>query len=268
MEAAKNSLLHRALRSVSVAGLLVQREIMSDFHASRMSLVWPVIFPLAYTLLLVFIRPVFGAATTSSTSEFAVFVFIGFSLWHSWFEVLRSQMDAVRKNKSLMARAELGAATLFISTTLSAGFHMLPRVILGAVASWFLVSAEPSAIAVLFIGSILILLNGSMIGAMLQPFSTLSPDLGKAVQSISLGFLITGMVFIPMPEQPPRALLWLLSANPLGALLNFTRAPLFGEAWMVPGASIVWMLMTVLGAAILLVVGRRLLPILIERIGN
>lgn len=268
MLASFRSLLWRASRSFSVAWLLVQREIMSEFHASRMSLLWPVIYPLAYTLLLVFMRPVLGAAAASSTTEFAIFVFIGFSLWQSWFEVLRAQMDAVRKNKSLMARAELGAATLFISTTLSAGLHMLPRIVVGSIAAWLLISADASAIAILFVGSLLILLNGAVIGAALQPFSTLSPDLGKAVQSISLGLLMTGAVFIPMPDQPPRAMLWLISANPLGALLNLARAPLLGDPWLVTGASLSWALATLVLMTVLLVVGRRLLPILIERIGN
>lgn len=261
-------LFWRASRSFSVAWLLVQREIMSEFHASRMSLLWPVIYPLAYTLLLVFMRPVFGAASASSMSEFAVFVFVGFSLWQSWFEVLRAQMDAVRKNKSLMTRAELGAATLFIATTLSAGLHMLPRVLLGVLAAWLMLSADAAALAILVAGSLLVLLNGAVIGAMLQPFSTLSPDLGKAVQSISLGLLITGAVFIPMPAEPSRPLLWLISANPLGALLNFTRAPLLGDPWILPGASLAWALATLVLMVVLLVVGRRLLPILIERIGN
>lgn len=262
------TLWQRGLRSASVAWMLAQRELVAEYHMSRMSLAWPILYPLAYTALFVLMRPMLAGHSTASSVHYALFVFVGFSLWQSWFEAMRGQMDAIRRNKSLMARAELGAATLFVTTTLVAAIHMAPRVLLAIIAALIFLPIDAAALSWLVFGSIFVLLNGAAIGALLQPFSTLSPDLGKAIQSISLALLITGAVFIPLPPAPSRVLLWLVSLNPLGALLNAARAPLLGESLLVPWASLAWVFVTLLLTAMLLVVGRRLLPILIERIGN
>lgn len=267
--ATRSALLHRAKRSLDVATMLVQREVTAELRVSRMSLVWPVIYPVAYTLLIVFMRPVFGGGrATATASQFAVFVFAGFCLWQSWFEVLRRQMDAVRANKALVARAEIGSPTLFLTTLFSSGFHLVPRVVLAMLLAAVLLQPAWWAYPVFMLGSALVLLNGAVLGALLQPFSTLSPDLGKAVQSVSLGFLITGAVFIPLPDAPSRAISLILSINPLGALLNVARAPLLDTLPMVPVASAAWGFLSFALLALVLVVGKRILPILIERIGN
>jgi lipopolysaccharide transport system permease protein len=266
---ARPTLLHRAARSVDVAAMLVRRELTADLRVSRMSLAWPLVYPIAYTILVVFMRPVFGSGrSTASAGHFAVFVFAGFCLYQSWFEMLRRQMDAVRANKALVARAEIGSATLFLATLFSTGFHLVPRVLLAMLLAALLLQPPAWAYLVFAAGSGLVLLNGAVIGALLQPFSTLSPDLGKAVQSISLGFLITGAVFVPLPDSPSRAITAVVSINPLGALLNIARAPLLNASPIVPVASVVWAVVTFALLALILVMGKRILPILIERIGN
>lgn len=265
----RNALLHRAARSLDVAAMLVQREVVADLRVSRMSLVWPVVYPVAYTLLIVFMRPLFGGGSaTASLAQFAVFVFAGFCLWQSWFEVLRKQMDAVRANKALVARAEIGSPTLFLTTLFSSAFHLVPRVVIAMLLAAMLLQPPLWAYPVFVLGSGLVLLNGAVLGALLQPFSTLSPDLGKAVQSVSLGFLITGAVFIPLPDVPSPAISLILSINPLGALLNVARAPLLEVGPIVPVASAIWTVLTFALLLLVLMVGKRILPILIERIGN
>lgn len=255
-------------RSVSVAWMLAAREWIADFRQSRMSLLWPVMQPLAYTLLFVLLRPVIGGATQTNPAGFAVFVFVGFSLWQTWFEVLRAQMDALRKHRGLMSRGELGTATLALATGMSAGIQLLPRLLLAAIASLIVLDAAPSALVGLVCFSLLVLVNGSVIGAMLQPFATLSPDLGKTIQSLSLGLMVTGAVFIPVPSDPPIALKALFAANPMGTLLNAARGPLFGDAVLNPTMVLAWVVFTVVMAMLLPAIGRRVLPIVIERMGG
>lgn len=261
-------LLHRATRSLDVAAMLVQRELVSDFRVSRMSLVWPVFYPLAYTLLIVFMRPIFGGGVGGSHAGFAVFVFAGFCIWQSWFEVLRRQMDAVRANKSLVSRAEIGSATLFLTTLFSTGAQLVPRLACATLLAILVLHPGPLAILAFVAGALVTLLNGAVIGALLQPFSTLSPDLGKGIQSISLGLLITGAVFFRLPAEPSPALAAMIGLNPMGALLNLSRAPLLGETLVAPAASCAWVAATFLLLAAVLAMGKRVLPILIERIGS
>ncbi|MFT4178101.1 MAG: hypothetical protein QM612_01360 [Thermomonas sp.] len=260
--------LRRAARSIEVAAMLVRRELVADFEVSRMSLLWPIGYPLAYTLLVVFMRPVFGGGFIGSHAEFGMYVFVGFCIWHSWFEVLRRQMDAVKANKSLVTRAEIGSSTLFLITLFYTGAQLVLRLVFATLFAVFLLKSGAWAIIGFVAFALVALLNGAVIGALLQPFSTLSPDFGKGIQSISLGLLITGAVFFRLPAEQPPTLVAIVGINPMGALLNLARAPLFGEAPVAPLASYVWIAVTFLLLAVVLLLGRRVMPILIERIGN
>lgn len=260
--------LPRLKRSLSVAWMLTVREWVADYRHSRMSAIWPLIHPIAYSTLFVLLRPILGGAASHDVWSFAVFVFIGFSLWQSWFEVLRAQMEGLRRHKGLMSRGELGASTLLLSITLSAAIQLLPRLLLGTIAAIWVLDASPFALVFFLVFGVLVMLNGATIGAMLQPFATLSPDLAKVVQSISLALLVTGAVFLVLPSEPGSAIKALLALNPLGSLLNAARAPLFGEALVNWGASLGWSVATVVGFVAMPALGRRVLPIVVERMGN
>lgn len=260
--------LAKSGRSLSVAWMLAEREWIADFRQSHMTLLWPVIQPFAYTALFVLLRPLLGEAAHTDRLTFAVFIFIGFSLWQTWFEVMRAQMDALRKHKGLMSRGELSMATVVLATAMSALINLAPRLLLAALASLIVLGAGTPAIVALFGFSLLVLANGTVIGAMLQPFATLSPDLGKTIQSLSLGLMVTGSVFIPVPPDPPLVLKTLFAVNPMGTLLNAARAPLFGEAVLNPSMVLGWAAFTVVMAMLVPVIGRRVLPIVIERLGS
>ncbi|HCH0556587.1 TPA: hypothetical protein NKO30_006719 [Pseudomonas aeruginosa] len=256
------------VRSFSVAWMLAMREWRANFRQSRMVVLWPFVQPLAYTCLLVVLRPMFGAASDAAPLHFAVFVFIGFILWQSWFEVMRAQMDAIRKNKGLMSRGELGMGTLVLSITLAAAIQLVPRLLVTMVAATVILGTGPFALCMLFGFGVMTMINGAVIGALLQPFATLSPDLAKTVQSFSLALLITGMVFVPPPPSPGLAMQLVFAVNPMGMLLNAARAPAMGMKLMDPSATLFWLIATIVFAMAIPLIGRRVLPIIVERLGN
>lgn len=258
----------RAARAWSVAWMLAAREWQGEIRQSRMAIVWPVAQPMAYTLLFTLLRPLMGGAAQSSPWSFSVYVFVGFTLWQTWFEVLRSQMDALRKHKGLMSRGELGTATLVLATALASAFQLVPRLLLAALAAIVVLQSDARAIGQLLACGLIVLANGSVIGALLQPFATLSPDLGRTIQSLSLALMVTGAVFMPIPDDPPRSFELLLAANPMGTLLDAARAPLFGESLFAPHAVVGWIALTLLLAALLPSIGRKVLPIIVERLGG
>ncbi len=262
-----NTLRVRAQRSFSVAWMLAVREWTAEFRQSRMSAAWPLIHPLAYTVLFVLLRPVILGATEMRMVTFAVFVFIGFGLWQTWFDVLRAQMDALRRHKGLMSRGEVGVPTLMLATTLGGVIHLVPKLCVALLVAWIVLDASPAALLCLTIFGLLVLCNGAAIGSLLQPFATLAPGLAKVIQSISLGIMVTAAVFIVLPAEPPAAMRWLLAANPLGSLLNAARAPLFGDPVLNWSASIGWSIATVAMIALIPLVSQRVLPVVIERMG-
>lgn len=261
--------LVRMRRAYSVARMLAGRELLSEYRQSRMSVAWPVLYPLLYTLLFVLLRPVLGGGMPGhSPWAFATFVFIGFTMWQTWFEVLRAQMDSIRRNRALMNRGELSSGTLFGATTLVAIVHFAPRLLISLIAAIFFLDANGMSICMLVGFGLAVLLNGAVVGAILQPFATLSADVGKSIQSISLGLLVTGAIFLPLPAAPSRLMSLVISLNPMGSLLNAARAPALGQQMVNPFASILWLLITLAVAAIIPFLGRKILPILVERMGN
>jgi ABC-type polysaccharide/polyol phosphate export permease len=89
MKAWANTKLQAGIRSLSVAQMLAVREFAAELRVSRMSVVWPVLYPLLYAVLLVLIRPYFGSASQASPLQYGVFVFVGMCLWQSWIDSLR-----------------------------------------------------------------------------------------------------------------------------------------------------------------------------------
>lgn len=254
---------------LSAARVLAARELLSDYRQSRMSVVWPVLHPLLYTVLFVILRPVLGGGhIVASPWAFACFVFMGFSLYQGWFDSLRGQMDALRRNRALVSRGELGSGTLFAATLMVNLAYFAPRLIASLIASLILVRADASAALMLLLFGTAVVLNGAVIGALLQPFATLSADFGKAVQSVSLGIMVSGAVFIILPAKLPPVIAVALCLNPMGALLNAARSPFFGEPLISATASLVWLGITCAIAVVIPFMGRRILPIVIERLGN
>ncbi|MGH8025449.1 MAG: hypothetical protein ACREO0_01870, partial [Pseudoxanthomonas sp.] len=160
MSTSLSGVVSRMARTGSVARMLAGRELLSEYRQSRMSLVWPVLYPLMYTMLFVLLRPVLGGGMPGhSPWAFATFVFIGFTMWQTWFEVLRGQMDAIRRNRSLMSRGELSTGTLFAATTMVALAHFAPRLIVSIIASAVFLHASIEALAMLALFGLCALLN-------------------------------------------------------------------------------------------------------------
>lgn len=254
-------------RALSTGWMLASREWLADARQSRLGIVWPLLYPLGYTALLMLFRPVLPAPG-EAPHRFAVFVLVGFSLWQTWIDVLRLQLGAIRRYRGLVSRGELDSAALLATSALTAGLQLAPRLAMLVIVVVAVPGMDPAALAGLVAFSAVILLNGAVIGALLQPFATLSPGIDRVVQGLSLALLITGGVFVPMPRDPAPLLAAVMAANPMGVLLDAARAPLFGEpiaagAWV--GA---WTLATLAGALAWPLLGRRLLPIVTERLGN
>ncbi|GAB6195292.1 ABC transporter permease [Lysobacter xanthus] len=257
----------RVSRALSTAWLLASREWLGDYRRSRTNAIWPLLHPIAYTALFVALRPVIGLRN-GDVAGYALFVFIGFSLWQGWIDVLRTQLNGIRRHRALVVRGELGLGTLMLSTTMLSAIAVLPRLLVAAVAACAMFQPPAAGIAALFVAGGLLLANGSLIGAVLQPFATLSPAVDRVVQAAMLALFVTGGVFTAAPASAAPALRVILAVNPLASLIDAARAPLFGEAPEHVGVAIGWSLCTLVGIVGWPRLGRRLVPIVVERLGN
>lgn len=252
----------------SVAWLLARRDIVSDLRSSKLSLLWPLLYPLAYTTLFVMLKPIVQGGFASFSWTYVLHVFIGFSLWQLWFEGLRAQMEAVRANKSLLSRADLSPFSLLLAGFFVQAIQLLPRLLLGVIGAAVLVGSVSTTDVLMFIGmSLILVLNGCAIGFLLQPFSTLMADISKVLQSASLALLVSGGVFFVIPTGVDARIVALLAINPLAPLVEAARAPLLSQPTVFVWAPWAWALLTVVALAIQVSVARKVLPVLLERIG-
>lgn len=251
-----------------VGWMLARRTLMIEIRTSRLGLLWPLIYPIAYTALFLTLKPVMHP-TGRSGMDYAIHLFVGLSLWQLWLEGLQTQMRAVKAQRSLLSRADLDSGALFLSGFFVQVVYLLPRLALAlilATASGSLNSLWPALVFVLM--SLAVVLNGSVVGFVLQPFATLLPDIGRVVQSVSLALMLTGGIFVVFPQNMSEHTLALLALNPLGPLVEAARAPLLAEAQHFNLAPWVWTALTVVALAVQVRLSRKVLPVLLERLGS
>lgn len=252
----------------AVGWMLAKRGLVIEARTSRLGWLWPLIYPVAYTVLLLMLKPVMQPAG-SPGFDYALHVFVGLSLWQLWFEGLQTQMRAVKAQRSLLSRADLDPGALFLSGFLVQAVYLLPRLALAlALATAFdsLNSLWPAFIFVLM--SFAVVLNGSVIGFVLQPFSTLMPDIGRLIQSLSLALMLTGGIFVVFPQDINERTLALLALNPLGPLVDAARSQLLAQAQQFDWAHWVWLALTLTALAVQVRLSRKVLPVLLERLGS
>jgi len=254
--------------SWSVAWLLALREWLSGYRASHWNALWPLLYPVLYTALLLAVRPLLGQQS-QDPARYALFAFVGFSLWQAWIETLRAQLGALRRYKSMVGRGDMGTGTIALSGAMTGLIQLAPRLLLAIVLALATRHAvTPFALAMLLAGGGLVVANATAFGTLLQPWATLTPGVDRVLQSLTLALIFTGGVFLPLPTDPSPLVHGLLALNPFGALLDMARAPLLGDALLAPGLALLWGLATACAALLARRLGPRLLPIVVERMGN
>lgn len=254
--------------SWSVAWLLALREWLSGYRASRWNALWPLLYPVLYTALLLAVRPLLGQQA-HDPARYALFAFVGFSLWQAWIETLRAQLGALRRYKSLVGRGDMGTGTIALSGAMTGLIQLAPRLLLTVVVA--LATQHPVSLVslgMMLLGGALVVTNATAVGTLLQPWATLTPGVDRVVQSVTLALIFTGGVFLPLPAAPTPLVGWLLALNPFGALLDMARAPLLGDALHSPALAMAWTAITCCLALLARHLGPRLLPIVVERMGN
>jgi len=90
----------------------------------------------------------------------------------------------------------------------------------------------------------------------------------KMLQSASLALLVSGGVFFVIPPAVDARIAALLAVNPLAPLIEAARAPLLSQPTVFVWAPWIWAVLTVMVLVIQASVARKVLPVLLERIGG
>lgn len=252
------------------AWMLAIHDKKAELRTSKLALVWPLLYPVCYTVLFVLVKPIFGSGAATNGWEFALFIFTGFSLWQGWFEGFKWQLDAVRKNKGLLSRTDLRIESLFLWGVIVGLFDLFPRLLIILLAASLLDTSSIFAVICFLMISLVLLVNGALIGFVIQPFSTLMQDIGKSIQAISLALIMTGGVFFHFSSAALSSQEWvpyLLCLNPVAPLLNYARTIIGLDQYHFFYAVDVWVIITILLLVLQFYLARKILPILLERTG-
>ncbi|MFF1878078.1 ABC transporter permease [Leifsonia sp. NPDC058230] len=124
-------------------GLLVRRELKARYKDSSLGIVWSLFRPLAQLLIYYFaIGQVLGAAR--QTPDFAIFVFVGLTMWGLFAEIITGSTTAILANSGLVKKVYLPREIFPLSAIGGALFNFLVQLVVLAVAI-FVLSSVPFA---------------------------------------------------------------------------------------------------------------------------
>jgi ABC-2 type transport system permease protein len=120
-------------------GLLIRREIKSRYKDSSLGVVWSLFRPIAQLLIYYLaIGQVLGAAR--ATPDFAIFVFIGLTMWGLFSEILQSSTTSILTNSGLVKKVYLPREIFPLSAIGGALFNFLVQLVVLVLAIAFLAS--------------------------------------------------------------------------------------------------------------------------------
>ncbi|MFJ3391461.1 ABC transporter permease [Leifsonia aquatica] len=120
-------------------GLLVKRELKARYKDSSLGIVWSLFRPLAQLLIYYFaIGQVLGAAR--ATPDFAIFVFIGLTMWGLFAEIVTGSTTAILANAGLVKKVYLPREIFPLSAIGGALFNFLVQLVVLAIAIVLLAS--------------------------------------------------------------------------------------------------------------------------------
>lgn len=109
-------------------GLLVRRELKARYKDSSLGVVWSLFRPLAQLLIYYFaIGQILGAAR--GTPDFAIFVFVGLTMWGLFSEIVSGSTTAIMSNSGLVKKVYLPREIFPLSAIGGALFNFLVQLV-------------------------------------------------------------------------------------------------------------------------------------------
>ncbi|MFT5712404.1 MAG: capsular polysaccharide transport system permease protein [Glaciecola sp.] len=225
---------------------LFTREIKTSFN-DKLGISWSVLSPIAFILVLSFIR---GRVDGGDTHTIPTFVFMAYGLMlvQMFLETLQSGSSAIKKNKALFAFRQVQPLSAVLAASLF-GFLVKVFVLLGIYVFMYFMRIEIIIDNPLLLVSLFVLLwvLAFMIGLLLGILSLYVPELSK-IQSLFTRplFFISGTFF--SLQDIPQEYWWLLDWNPILHAIELSRFAAY-TSYQDNGVSFNYFAFVVLGAS-------------------
>lgn len=157
--------------------LLINRELKARYKGSTLGILWSLARPILTLVIYYFvIGQVLGVAR--SIPSFAIFVFVGLTIWNFFSEILSDATSSIVRNDGLVKKIYLPREVFPLASVGSAAFNFLVQLIV-LLAATFILGQPPKLenLAYALLAIILILTFGTAIGVLLSALNVYFRDI-------------------------------------------------------------------------------------------
>lgn len=272
---ARATAIKTLLDTIDSGVTLALRNIRLQMREHALGYAWALIIPMLYAVCYIFIKRELTGHTTAPSDQAGwdiLRAFAGITLFQCWMQMVQEMSNFIRRQRGLLRGLNVGPTPFVLAIVFEGGIAILIRSILIILAIPLLGLAFPVGAYpwLIFLACILaLLISATTIGLLLAPWSVLYADVRKALTSMNLPIVLISPIFYPALERSDSALYWVNILNPLASPLAVLSSVMQGQSgsfYMLP--MFVAAGMSLLLLTWLLVLLRRQVPILLERMGN
>ncbi len=196
-------------------------QLKSEVANSYLNWLWWILDPLCFMLIYVFM---FGYVFQNKEEYFAVFVFIGITMWDFFNRTMLQSVKVIKKNKSIVSKVYIPKYVLLIVNMGVNGFKMAISlvIIIGMLILWKVPLTYNVIYCVPILLTMIIISFG--FGCFLLHYGVFVEDLSNVI-SIVLRFLfyLTGIFWNIMDRLPAPLNTYIGRCNPIAFLLTSMR---------------------------------------------
>lgn len=242
-----------ALRDVyqrlELIGCLVARDLAVRYRRSTLGLLWTMLLPLLNMLVL---RAVFSNVFGVEIENYAVYALSGILFWNFFHQGAVASMNSLRGNSGIIQKLPVPKAVFPIATVLAGAVNLALAVL--PLLAILVATGHPLSPALLFLpASIAVAAVWTLgVGLLLSPLAIFFTDIVELTGVFLTLLMYLTPIFYPISIVPP-GIRWIVAYNPLRAVLEVFRAPIYlgtvPEAGQLAIAAVAALLALAIGAA-------------------
>ncbi len=245
---------------------MAKRDIQAQYRQSYLGVFWAFAPVIINSLVWLFLNGSGVVSVQGVNIPYPVFVIIGTTLWSVFADTIQSAMAAVNAGKGLMSKINFPKEALLMAGMYKIFFNLsLKLIFLIVVLLYFRISPGIEVLYFPYLLLVLLLFSFSL-GLIITPIGLIYTDIAKIINTgISFLMYLTPVVYVA-PKQGFFKLLFQL--NPLTYLITDARNSLTNE----PLTSMILISVIFIISLIILLIGlviyRKSMPIIIEKISG
>lgn len=215
------------LRYRDLIATLVVRDLKVRYRRSTLGFLWTMLQPL---LMMLVLTTVFSHAFRFDLPGYPVYALSGILFWNFFSQTITSSMYSLRANANLLTKLPVPKAVFPLATALSGSVNLVLALV--PLLAILLVTGHPLRPSLLFlpVAIVLALLFTLGAGLLLSPLAAFFGDTMEMVGVVLMLVMYGTPIFYP-PSIVPARFQPLLTMNPVRAVLEVFRGPIYRGAW-------------------------------------